>query len=72
MRAATACTCQAQPTLVSNRTARIVVGVSASLQPSPIMAVASDKSVAYEIKFDLSNVNDPSNKVTAPANAIGL
>ena len=37
-----------------------------------IMAVASDKSVAYEIKFDLSNVNDPSNKVTAPANAIGL
>jgi hypothetical protein len=31
-----------------------------------IIAVASDKTIAYEIKFDITNVNDPSNKVTAP------
>ncbi len=37
-----------------------------------IMATASDKSVAYEIQFDLSNVNDPANKITAPTNVTGL
>jgi hypothetical protein len=37
-----------------------------------IIAVASDKSIAYQIVFDLTNINDPANKVTAPANAIGL
>lgn len=36
-----------------------------------IVATASDKSVAYEIKFDLSNVNDPANKITAPTNVTG-
>jgi hypothetical protein len=37
-----------------------------------IIATAGDKTVAYQITFDLSNINDPANKVTAPANAIGL
>ena len=36
-----------------------------------ILAVGSDKSVLYQITFDISNINDPSNNVTAPANAIG-
>ena len=36
-----------------------------------ILAIGSDKSVLYQITFDISNINDPSNNVTAPANAIG-
>jgi hypothetical protein len=36
-----------------------------------ILAVGSDKSVLYQITFDISNINDPSNNITAPANAIG-
>ncbi len=36
-----------------------------------IMARASDNSLAYEMLFDLTNVNDPANSVTAPANVIG-
>jgi hypothetical protein len=36
-----------------------------------ILAVGSDKSVLYQITFDISNINDPSNSITAPANAIG-
>ena len=36
-----------------------------------IVATASDKSIAYEIKFDITNVNDPANKVTAPTNVTG-
>ena len=35
-----------------------------------IIAVASDKTIAYEIKFDITNVNDPANKVTAPAKVL--
>jgi len=33
-----------------------------------MLATASDNSVAYEMKFDITNVNDPANKVTAPTN----
>ena len=36
-----------------------------------IVAKATDKSVAYELSFDLTNVNDPSNSVTAPTNITG-
>jgi hypothetical protein len=36
-----------------------------------MIATATDKSVAYEILFDLTNVNDPANKVTAPTNVMG-
>ena len=36
-----------------------------------ILATASDKTVAYEIKFDITNVNSSSNKITAPTNVIG-
>lgn len=36
-----------------------------------IVATASDNSIAYEIKFDLTNVNDSSNTVTAPTNVTG-
>lgn len=32
-----------------------------------IVGTAADKSIAYEILFDLTNVNDPANKVTAPS-----
>ena len=33
---------------------------------------AADNSVAFELAFDISNVNDPSNKVTAPTNVSGI
>ena len=36
-----------------------------------ILAKATDNSVAYEIQFDITNVNDPANKVTAPTNVTG-
>jgi hypothetical protein len=36
-----------------------------------IVAKASDGSVAFEMSFDLNNVNDPANSVTAPTNVIG-
>jgi len=36
-----------------------------------IEAKASDNSIAYEIRFDLTNVNDPANSVTAPTNVTG-
>jgi hypothetical protein len=36
-----------------------------------VVATASDNSLVYEVKFDLTNVNDPANKVTAPANVTG-
>ena len=36
-----------------------------------ILAVGSDKSVLYQVTFDISNINDPANSITAPANAIG-
>jgi hypothetical protein len=36
-----------------------------------IVAKAADNSVAYEIVFDISKVNDPGNKVTAPTNIVG-
>jgi hypothetical protein len=36
-----------------------------------IVAKAADNSVAYEIVFDISKVNDPGNKVTAPTNIMG-
>ena len=36
-----------------------------------ILATASDKTVAYEIKFDITNINSPSNQITAPSNVIG-
>ena len=34
-------------------------------------AEAADNSVAYEMTFDLSNVNDPANSVVAPTNVVG-
>jgi hypothetical protein len=36
-----------------------------------IVATASDNSVVYEVQFDLTNVNDPANQVTAPTNVTG-
>jgi hypothetical protein len=33
-----------------------------------ILAKASDNSILYEIQFDITNINDPANKVTAPTN----
>ena len=36
-----------------------------------IIGTAADKSIAYEVLFDLTNVNDPANKVTAPTNVTG-
>jgi hypothetical protein len=35
-----------------------------------ILAVASDQTIPYEIKFDVTNVNDPANKVTAPTTVL--
>jgi hypothetical protein len=36
-----------------------------------IIGTAADKSIAYEILFDITNVNDPANVVTAPTNVTG-
>ncbi len=36
-----------------------------------IIGTAADKSIVYEILFDITNVNDPGNKVTAPSNVTG-
>jgi hypothetical protein len=36
-----------------------------------ILAKASDNSIVYEIQFDITNINDPANKVTAPTNVTG-
>jgi hypothetical protein len=36
-----------------------------------IIGTAADKSIAYEIVFNITNVNDPANKVTAPTNVTG-
>ena len=36
-----------------------------------IIGTAADKSTAYEILFDITNVNDPANVVTAPTNVTG-
>jgi hypothetical protein len=36
-----------------------------------IVAKATDSSVAYEMTFDLSNINDPANSVVAPTNVVG-
>jgi hypothetical protein len=36
-----------------------------------VVAKTSDGTVVYEVSFDLSNINDSSNKVTAPTNVMG-
>jgi hypothetical protein len=36
-----------------------------------ILAKTNDASTVYEILFDITNVNDPANKVTAPTNVTG-
>jgi hypothetical protein len=36
-----------------------------------VVAKAADGSVAYEMTFDLSNVNDSANSVVAPTNVVG-
>lgn len=36
-----------------------------------IVAKVTDGSVAYEMTFDLSNINDPANSVVAPSNVVG-
>jgi len=36
-----------------------------------IVANASDNSIVYEVLFDITNVNDAANKITAPANVTG-
>ncbi|MGA3058601.1 MAG: hypothetical protein ABSE70_11310 [Candidatus Limnocylindrales bacterium] len=33
-----------------------------------ILAKTSDNGIVYEIQFDITNINDPANKVTAPTN----
>jgi hypothetical protein len=37
-----------------------------------VMAYAADKTLAYQMLFDLSNINDPGNKVTVPTNVSGV
>lgn len=37
-----------------------------------MVAKASDNSLAYEILFDITNVNDPANSITAPTNVTGV
>jgi hypothetical protein len=36
-----------------------------------MVATASDNSIAFQILFDVTNVNDPANTVTAPTNVTG-
>jgi hypothetical protein len=36
-----------------------------------IIAKASDNSVAYQMSFDLTNINDPANSVVPPTNLVG-
>ena len=36
-----------------------------------IMAKTADGKAAYEVSFDISKINDPGNKVTAPTNVMG-
>ena len=36
-----------------------------------LVARAADGSIAYELAFDLTKINDPSNKVTVPTNVTG-
>jgi hypothetical protein len=36
-----------------------------------MVATLSDKSIGYEVLFDISNINDPANTVTAPTNLFG-
>jgi hypothetical protein len=36
-----------------------------------MVAKASDNSLAYEILFDITNVNDPTIKISAPTNIAG-
>lgn len=36
-----------------------------------IVAKAADDSVVYEMLFDITNINDPANKVTAPTDVMG-
>ena len=36
-----------------------------------VIGTASDQTLAYEVAFDISNVNDPGNKVTVPTNVVG-
>jgi hypothetical protein len=37
-----------------------------------ITAKAADSSVAYQVLFDVTNVNDPANTVTVPSNVVQL
>ena len=36
-----------------------------------IVATAKDGTIPYETTFDLTNINDAANKVTAPENVMG-
>ena len=36
-----------------------------------ILATAKDGTIPYQTTFDLSNINEASNKVTAPQNVMG-
>jgi hypothetical protein len=36
-----------------------------------VIGTAADKSVAYQVSFDITNVNDSGNKITAPTNVMG-
>jgi hypothetical protein len=37
-----------------------------------VVGTASDSSLAYEILFDISGVNDAANQITAPTNVVGI
>jgi hypothetical protein len=37
-----------------------------------VVATAADKTIAYEVLFDITNVNDAGNKVTAPTNVTSM
>ncbi len=53
-------------------TADVWVAVDGGYPVSMAMvATLSDKSIGYEVLFDISNINDPANTVTAPTNLFG-
>ncbi len=37
-----------------------------------VIGIGADKSVVYQMSFDITHVNDPANKVTAPTNVVGV
>jgi hypothetical protein len=49
-------------------TADLWIATPGGYPVSMAFIATADSKVAYEILFDITNVNDPNNKITAPAN----